>query len=43
MPSGGKRVSVMFWAGPQALQRSEYLKEDVFYPFTILNVANAGF
>jgi len=32
----------MFWARPQALQRSEYLKEDVFSPFTVLNVANAG-
>jgi hypothetical protein len=42
MPTGGKRVAVMFWAGPQALQRSECLKDDVYYPFTILNVANAG-
>jgi hypothetical protein len=29
-------------AGPQPLQRCEYIKEDVFYSFTIVKVANAG-
>jgi hypothetical protein len=42
MPSGGKKMTVTFWSGPQALQRSEYLKVDLFCPLTVLNVANAG-
>jgi len=42
MPSDEKRVAVMLGAGPQALPRSEYLKKDLFYSFTFLNVANAG-